>query len=131
MGETADSAAGDGAADYACLSVLPASKVRVRFVGRFQGEEQLWEMTLYTLACYYAEHSATAPATARRMRARSFIDIQAASNGGYRVDVALAVPIIDAPTVKKTVTMMRNYRRLRVGRHEWGEAVAIMPHCHP
>ncbi|MGA7799619.1 MAG: hypothetical protein WCC36_02315 [Gammaproteobacteria bacterium] len=108
----------DGDAGVQCLSPLPDSRARIRFSGVFQGREVLWDMRLYTLRRYAQEHPGQEPGTLR-----AFIDIAPDEDGQYRLEVGLDVPVIDEPTVRKAVLMIRNYRRLRLGRHEWGEPV--------
>jgi hypothetical protein len=39
--------------------------------------------------------------------------------------VGLAVPLIDAATVLRSMIMIRNYKRLRPGRHEFGDCVTF------
>lgn len=50
------------------------------------------------------------------------IDVGEEHGGTRALVVALEVPVIDMPTVRKALIMVRNYRRLRPGRHTWGEA---------
>jgi hypothetical protein len=96
--------------DYLCSPEPPGDAISVRFVGRFDGEEIVWNMTLRTLRQPLSEESEPA---------RQFIDIAVAQAGSRRIEVALAVPVIDHPTITKTIVMILNYKRLRPGRHEW------------
>lgn len=110
-------------AGFECLSALPASRARVRFAGSFQGAPVLWDMHLYTLECYRREYEGQGRSGSRGLR--PFIDISpGAEDADYCLEVGLNVPLIDEPTIRKAVVMIRNYRRLRLGRHEWGEALA-------
>lgn len=38
-----------------------------------------------------------------------------------RIEVALAVPMIDHPTIARTIVMIRNYKRSAFGTHERGK----------
>lgn len=109
-------------ARFECLSALPAGQARVRFSGPFQGAAVCWDMHLYTLECYQRERAQQRCADSRGPR--PFIDISRGENGEYRLEVGLNVPVIDEPTIRKVLVMIRNYRRLRLGRHEWGKALA-------
>jgi hypothetical protein len=78
---------------------------RARFGGRFEGREVIWDAALKALG--------------RASGQRQFIHIGAPGPQGRRLSLGLAVDRIDAATVRKAAIMMRNYRRLRPGRHEW------------
>lgn len=105
--------------DFECLSPLPAEAVRVRFSGRCQGRAVLWDLHLQTLAHYRSERAAAGFPVPAPLR--SFLEVfPEGGDGPWRVVVALDLPRIDAPAVRKTVIMLRNWRGLRPGRHEWG-----------
>jgi len=105
-----------GEAGFECLSTLPESRARVRFAGRFQGRDVLWDMRLHAL-----QGPSRGLGTVGVRRA--FIEITPGEGDVLQLEVGLNVPVIDLPTVRKAVLMIRNYRRLRLGRHEWGEPV--------
>ena len=95
----AEAAAG---ADYHCLTALGGRAVRLRFIGRFCGREVVWDAELLALG-------ADAPA--------QFIEIGAPGPQGVALRVGLRRESIDRPTLLKTLIMVRNYKRLRRGRH--------------
>lgn len=98
--------------DYRVLSGLGGSRSRVQFNGRYAGRDVRWNACIMTLAAYRDSRD---PGAARQM-----IEIGDESTDGIELTVVLDVPVIDAPTVRKTVVMIRNYKRLRPGRHEFG-----------
>lgn len=55
---------------------------------------------------------------------RPYIDIGAPGAHGRVLRVGLALRALDAPALAKTVIMIRNYKRLRRGRMEFGDAAA-------
>jgi len=91
---------------YLCSSELPAVKASVRFLGPFHGREVAWNMTLCAL---------------QGGSSRSFMEISPAPDGTFALTVGLNLTAIDEPTIKKTLIMVRNFKRLELGRHEWGE----------
>lgn len=97
--------------DYEALEPLGGTSLRVRFGGTFNGATTRWDATFLTLAHYRANDAAVR---------RNFIDIGNAGPEGRRLMVVLDVPAFDAATVTKTIIMVRNYRRLRLGRHWFG-----------
>lgn len=104
--------------DYTVHSALPAESVSVRFAGPFQGRQTTWDMQLQTLA-YWQRHQerTNGPGTP----SRGVIEVGREHGGVRELVVALNVARIDLPTLRKTVVMIRNYRRLRPGRHAWGD----------
>ena len=105
---------------YLCTTALPDTIARVRFLGRFQDRAVVWDATIYTLSRYYQTFDAERAASERISSARSFFEIAPAVDGGYPLLMALNLPVIDVPTIKKTIVMIRNYKRLRMGKVEWG-----------
>ena len=106
-------------APAAKLLSLADSSAEFVFAGRFDGDEVIWHCELHTLASL-ARHS-------RQSSQRQFIEIQpspmAEQQGKpvLQVAIGLNVPKIDAAVIEKTTIMIRNYKRLQAGRHEYGE----------
>lgn len=111
----------ENGADYEFEWVFPGEHAQVRFAGQFEGRAVLWHMTLYTLACYRRECHAP-PGTS--VPVRSFMEIRQDETGALRLDVGLDIATLDEPAIRKTIVMIRNYRRLCRGRREWGGPMA-------
>ena len=105
--------------DYLCASALPDTAVFVQFLGPFQNHIVAWDATLYTLPRYYQDHPAQSASTLHFCSPRPFIEITPSAAGRYSLKVGLNLPTIDAPVIKKTIIMIRNYKRLRLGRFGW------------
>lgn len=99
--------------DFVCHSALPAQQVLVSFIGPFLHKRVRWEMTLVTLE-YFRQQSAS-PSSCPC----PFIEIFAGRNGVHALQVGLELPAIDEPAIRKTLIMIRNYKRLTIGRHEF------------
>lgn len=110
------------AADYELLSVLPDSKAEVRFIGRFQGQEILWHMTLFTLPRYWRERAGALASYAADLSVRGVLDLRLRAGRTPDLRVALNVPVIDQPVVRKAIILVRNYRLLREGVQVWGDS---------
>lgn len=104
--------------DYLCLSGLPDSRVRVRFAGPFEGRRVAWDATFQTLGRYRREQAAGGPV-------RAFMEILPLAGDACRIEVGLDLPGIDEAAIRKIIIMVRNYKRLRAGRMEWGEAMTV------
>jgi hypothetical protein len=104
--------------DYALLEPLAAAQARFLFQGPFHGRETLWDATFLTLARY---HTLQPPCTDAVIR-RPFFEIGAVDTDPRAITIALDIPHIDEPAILRAIVMIRQYRRLRVGRHEFGLA---------
>ena len=105
--------------DYLCTSALPDTAVYVQFLGPFQNRMVAWDATLYTLTRYYQDYPAQSTSTLQFCASPPFIEITPSAAGRYSLKVGLDLPTLDAPVIKKTIIMVRNYKRLRLGRFGW------------
>ena len=103
---------------FVLLGELQDQRARVRFSGRFEAAEVVWDCEFVTLRSEWQRQTRRSREGIDRLR--SFIDIGAPAEGGVPVRVGLAVARIDRPAILKMMVMMRNYKRLRRGRHEFG-----------
>ena len=110
---------------FEVIGALGPPSVRVRFTGMFGTDKVIWDariMTLEAVVQDVLEQGDPPPITPRQ-----FIEIGADGADGRLITIGLHVPVIDEPTIWKTVTMIRNYKRLRLGRIEWGQAPEPRP----
>lgn len=91
-------------------------RAEIRFLGMFEGSELIWNANVMTLN-YYNSHRAQAhlPVTTRQ-----FIEVAETGNTARRITIGLDLTRIDPPALLKTIIMVRKYKRLRTGRHEFG-----------
>ena len=108
--------------DYICNTRLPDTSASVSFLGQFQGQTVLWNMTLGTLAHYRQAETDVDSAAAQVLFRCPFIEIDEGVDGVYQIRVGLDLAIIDDPVIKKTIIMIRNYKRLAIGKIEFGTA---------
>ncbi len=89
---------------------------RIRFLGTFKSAEVIWDATVMTLTCYNARQAQeNKPAVQRQ-----FIDIARTGDIRRRIVIGLGLKNIDMPALMKTIIMVRQYKRLHTGRHEFG-----------
>lgn len=93
-------------ADWVLLDKADGQQVRLRFHGPFEAREVTWDATFLALG--------VAP------EARNFIEIGEAGPLGIALQVGLRIPYFSQADILKTVMMVRRYKRLRRGRHEYG-----------
>jgi len=108
---------------FSLLAPLEFSQARFAFTGMFQNHEIVWDTTLLTLAHYHAELPESAQPTVRI----AFLDIKGETARGRAIRVALDIPHIDEPAILRTIIMIRNYKRLHPGCHEFGEPCTFPP----
>jgi hypothetical protein len=101
---------------YNLLAPPESSQARFAFTGRLQNQEIIWDTTLVTLAHYHAEQ----PESAQPMERTAFLEIGGETAHGRAIRVALDIPMIDEAAILRTIIMIRNYKRLHPGRHEFG-----------
>ena len=106
------------AADYLHVDPPQDARAHIRFVGTFEREPVIWDATVMALACQDAGPAQGAAAG----KSCQFIDIGDRLDDMRRLDVGLDLDRIDEPALIKTIIMIRKYRRLRRGRHEFGGA---------
>lgn len=106
--------------DFICQTPLPANSASIFFLGPFKGKTILWNMTLANLAHFQANDSRHIPATEVGTITRPFIEIKDGIEGVFQLQVGLDLPIIDEQVIKKTIIMIRNYKRLGLGKIEFG-----------
>ena len=104
--------------DYELLSSVAEPFVHIRFSGIFEHKTTMWDALIYTLDSYYNNNAS--PATSRDT-ARSFIDVGEMTPQGRRIVIGLDLDKIEQSTIIKTMIMIRQYKRLHTGRHEFGE----------
>jgi hypothetical protein len=106
--------------DFVCQTPLPATSASISFLGPFQGQAILWNMTLATLAHWQLHGNGSAPGAGGELFKRPFIEIAEGIGAVFQLRVGLELEHIDEPVIKKTIIMIRNYKRLALGRIEFG-----------
>lgn len=100
---------------FELLSPLGEQYCHIRFTGPFKGELIIWDAYLQSLAYYLKTQINQAPAT------RQFIEVGEPGEYGRQIRIGLNLTIIDEPAILKTLVMIRQYKLLAPGRHEFGE----------
>jgi hypothetical protein len=102
---------------YQAVTTWGNAGCQLRFTGPFQGVTIVWDAYLHTLAYYVNEHSL------KGQSMRQFIEVGDVGENGRRIRIGLNLSLIDEPVILKSIIMVRQYRRLAPGRHEFGESV--------
>lgn len=106
--------------DFESLTPLGGGMARVRFRGRLLGRDVLWRATLETLAYRWQRLDARE----RRRGLRNTIHVHPPGTGAeVNAEILIDVPRIDHTTVIKVMIMMRQWKQLAPGHHEYGPTV--------
>lgn len=108
--------------DYSCRTSLPDVSATVIFLGPFQGHTVVWNMTVATLEYYRAAEVGSQSSAKNNLFDRPFIEILEDVEGVFSLGVGLDIAVIDEPVIKKTIIMIRNYKRLTLGKIQFGVA---------
>lgn len=88
-------------------------RLTVHFDGPFEGGQVLWHATLLTPAAWASLYGEKPPRG-------NIILVGEGIASAMELTLCLQVAKIDLPTIRKAITMVRQYKRLRRGRHEYG-----------
>ena len=103
-------------ADFVHVEPPRDSCAHIRFIGVFDRQAVIWDATVMRLDHYnrLAAHRGEAGST------QQFIEIGARQGDMRTIDIGLELERIDTGALLKTIIMVRKYKRLHPGRHEFG-----------
>jgi hypothetical protein len=116
----------DTGQDYLLLEQADDQRAQLRFCGALLGQTVVWNCEFVTLAAEQADRGQRRAAAAPALR--NFIEVGEPGPQGVPLRVGLAVARIDQPAIEKMIIMIRNYKRLQPGRHEYGQAQTVLNH---
>lgn len=99
--------------DLELLDTPGGKMLRLRYPGPFEGRVVHWDATLFTPIAWKAVRG-------EDRTPRNIIEIGPEGACGIELNICLQVECIDLPTIRKAVVMIRQYKRLQRGRHEYG-----------
>lgn len=100
-----------------------ADHVEVQFSGTLQNKPVMWYAHIRTLRDYCLHERSMSPPDSQQpanIQAQAFIDINI-QNNIHSLTVALNLPVIDEAAILRTIIMIRQYKRLQPGRHQYGD----------
>lgn len=106
---------------YKILENINPEHVHVQFEGVFRQQHVIWDAHMFTLHEYWRTHYPQNTQT--RTGLRNFIQIGETGSKRLNLTVGLHVPRMDEPTIQKVMIMIKQYKRLDSGKHEYGEII--------
>lgn len=94
--------------DWLLIEQRDDQHAHLKFTGPFEGRLVVWDCQFATLSALQAE--------------RNFIEIGPPQASGVPLSVGLSIARIDKPAIEKMIIMIRHYKNLGAGRHEYGES---------
>ena len=103
------------------ISGINTGQASFEFKGHFHNQPVIWQCTLQTLEHHYQSLIATQQISeTENVMLKKFIQIQDNKSSTPHIHIGLDVDCIDEPTIRKTIIMVHNYKKLHAGRHEYG-----------
>lgn len=99
---------------YTLIEQVNTQYAHIEFEGVFQGETVTWDTHFFTLDGYSTENSDN------QNTAKQFIHIQKSNTGTTELTLALKISEINTPNIQKMMVMIKQYKNLAIGRHEYG-----------
>ncbi|MCW9047602.1 MAG: hypothetical protein OQK46_05930 [Gammaproteobacteria bacterium] len=93
-------------------SAVPGDKVYLKFEGALDGVIVIWHACVQTIEKYSLNNPVDEDP-------KQFIKVGIV-DGLHKLDVALNIKQIDLPALERTIIMIRRYKRLTLGYHEYG-----------
>lgn len=94
-----------------------------QFKGHLYRKPVIWQCTLQTLDHHYQSLVASKKVSAaENIVLKKFIYISEEQSAAPKIHIGLDVDKIDEATIRKTIIMVNNYKKLHAGLHEYGMA---------
>lgn len=98
---------------YTLIKQINPQHAHISFEGLFEGKKVIWDTQFLTIQEFVKiENSA--------INGKQIIDIQSAEANILKLTVALNIPKISEPEIRKMIIMIRQYKNLALGRHQYG-----------
>ena len=99
---------------YSIIQQFDSQHAHLQFDGLFQGKMVIWNTHFFTFAGYTSKYKMATPVI------KQFIDIKPAQSNTMELTVALNIAEINKPNIQKMMIMIKQYKNLTTGRHEYG-----------
>jgi hypothetical protein len=99
---------------YTLIKQLSTQHVHIKFNGSFQGKIVSWDTHFSTLNDYKTKKKITTK------NLKQFIEIEPIDSKNMKLTVSLNLSEITEPNIQKMMIMIKQYKNLSFGRHEFG-----------
>jgi len=98
---------------YTLIEQVNTQYAHLKFEGPFQGKTVTWDTHFYTFDGYSSKNKET-------NITKQFINIKENNADTMELTLALNISEINTPNIHKMMIMIRQYKNLAIGRHEYG-----------
>lgn len=99
---------------YTLIEQVNTQYAHIKFEGSFQGKTVVWDTHFFTLDGYSSVNNDKQKLT------KQFINIQECNEGTMELTLALKISEINTPNIQKMMIMIKQYKKLAIGRHDYG-----------
>lgn len=99
---------------YTLIEQVNTQYAHIKFEGTFQGNTVTWDTHFFTLNGYSAVKKTGQNIT------QQFINIKESNTDTMELTLALNISKINNPNIQKMMIMIKQYKKLALGRHEYG-----------
>lgn len=99
---------------YTLIQQFSTQHVHLKFNAPFQGEMVTWDTHFSTLNDYKVKKKITS------QNLKQFIEIEPIDSQNMKLTVSLNLSEITKPNIIKMIIMIKQYKNLSLGRHEYG-----------
>lgn len=99
---------------YKLIQQTDSQLAHIQFEGLFQGETVTWDTHFFTLNGYFAQEEDN------NKIQKQFIDIELIDSNNLKLTIALKIAEINHQNIQKMMIMVKQYKNLSLGRHEYG-----------
>ena len=99
---------------YTLIHQFSTQHAHIEFTGPFKDETVTWDTNFFTLEGFRAEENI------KDTNLKQFIDIKPVRSGVMKLTVALKINEVNNPSIQKMMIMIKQYKELSLGRHEYG-----------
>lgn len=99
---------------YKLIQQTDSQLAHIQFEGLFQGETVTWDTHFFTLNGYIAQQGDN------NKIQKQFIDIEPIDANNLKLTIALKIAEINHQNIQKMMIMVKQYKNLSFGRHDYG-----------
>lgn len=99
---------------FALIKQFNSKHAHINFEGKFQGKNVIWDTHFFTTDEYYSVEMCD------DTKMKQFINIEPQKNNTMKLTVALKLAEITEPNILKMMIMIKQYKNLSFGLHEYG-----------
>lgn len=99
---------------YTIINQFNTQHARIEFIGPFKGETVTWDTDFFTLEGFLAKENI------KDTNLKQFIDIKPVRSGVMKLTVVQKINEVNNPNIQKMMIMIKQYKELSPGRHEYG-----------